>query len=96
MIETNVLFRPVGEKELKLIEESKFSVFPPRIPEQPIFYPVLSEEYARQIARDWNARHNAEKVGYVTRFRVRPEYLEGHEIHTVGGLVVAEFRKEVD
>jgi len=39
MDETTVLFRPVGEKELELIRRSKFSAFPPRLPEQPIFYP---------------------------------------------------------
>jgi hypothetical protein len=58
MSETTVLFRPVGQKELELIRLSEFREFPPRLPEQPIFYPVLSEEYATQIARDWNAKLN--------------------------------------
>jgi hypothetical protein len=49
------LWRPVGEAELKLIEESGMRAFPPRLAHQPIFYPVLSEEYAVKIARDWNA-----------------------------------------
>jgi hypothetical protein len=26
--------------------------FPPRLPEQPIFYPVRNEEFATQIVRD--------------------------------------------
>jgi len=91
VIETTILFRPVGEKELKLIEETEFSVFPPRLPEQPIFYPVLNEEYARQIARDWNAKHGAERVGYVTRFRVKSEYLKRYEIQIVGGSVHQEY-----
>src|SRR5438876_11188013 len=51
---TTTLYRPVGPKELALIAASGFREFPPRLPEQPIFYPVLSEEYARQIAKDWN------------------------------------------
>jgi hypothetical protein len=51
------LFRPVGQKELDLISESGFTRFPPRLPEQPIFYPVLNIEYAEQIARDWNTRN---------------------------------------
>ncbi|TJV91269.1 MAG: hypothetical protein E5X84_12435, partial [Mesorhizobium sp.] len=51
-IDTVTLWRPVGPKELKLIEKS--GMRPPRLPEQPIFYPVLSEAYAVQIARDWN------------------------------------------
>jgi hypothetical protein len=62
-----VLFRPVGQKELELIRQSGFTEFPPRLPEQPIFYPVLNEEYAAQIARDWNAKQGQTKVGYVTR-----------------------------
>ena len=54
--ETMTLFRPVGPKELELIRASGNRAFPPRLPEQPIFYPVLDEEYAIQIARDWNAK----------------------------------------
>jgi hypothetical protein len=56
MDETVVLFRPTGPHELALIEESGYSAFPPRLFWQPIFYPVLNEAYATQIARDWNAR----------------------------------------
>ncbi|MCM3871345.1 MAG: hypothetical protein ND895_11725 [Pyrinomonadaceae bacterium] len=86
-----ILFRPVGQKELELIQQSEFTAFPPRLPEQPIFYPVLTEEYAQQIARDWNAKRSPEKVGYVTRFRVNCEYLRNHEIKTVGGSVHQEY-----
>jgi hypothetical protein len=64
-----VLWRPVGPQELELIRRSGMREFPPRLPEQPIFYPVLSEEYAIKIARDWNVP--ASGRGYVTRFRVR-------------------------
>lgn len=91
MIETTVLFRPVGEKELKLIQQAEFSAFPPRLPEQPIFYPVLNEEYATQIARDWNAKHGVEKVGYVTRFHMRSEFLARYEVQTVGGSIHQEY-----
>ena len=80
--ETTVLYRPVGEKELALIRESSFAAFPPRLPIQPIFYPVLFEEYAAQIARDWNARDG--KSGYVTRFCVRSDFLSHYEVHIVG------------
>lgn len=48
--ETKTLYRPVGPNELKLIAASGYREFPPRLPEQPIFYPVLNEEYARQIS----------------------------------------------
>ena len=91
MDETTVLFRPVGQKELELIRQSPFTEFPTRLPEQPIFYPVLSEEYATQIERDWNAKRNDSKVGYVTRFYVRTEYLKQYEIQTVGGSVHKEY-----
>lgn len=79
------LFRPVGKKELALIEESGFTAFPPRLPEQPIFYPVTNEKYATQIARDWNARLNEDKVGYVTKFNVARAFLEKYERQIVGG-----------
>ena len=91
MDETTVLFRPVGQKELDLIRETSFREFPPRLPQQPIFYPVLNEEYARQIARDWNAKHNEEKISYVTRFFVRAEYLKRYEVQTVGGSLHLEY-----
>jgi hypothetical protein len=91
MTQTIVLFRPVGQKELELIRQSEFSEFPPRLPEQPIFYPVSNEEYAKQIARDWNAKHNSEKVGYVTRFKVQSEYLKRHKVQRVGGSLHEEY-----
>ena len=37
MVETITLYRPVGKKELALIEANDFKEFPPRLPEQPIF-----------------------------------------------------------
>jgi hypothetical protein len=89
--ETIVLYRPVGQKELDLIKESNYTAFPPRLPEQPIFYPVLNEEYATQIAERWNAKHNDPPVGYVTRFRVRAEYLKRYEVQTVGSSIHQEY-----
>ena len=82
---TTVLYRPVGEAELRLIEASGWTAFPPRLPHQPIFYPVLNEEYATQIARDWNTRDAASGyVGYVTRFRVRSDFAARYAVETVG------------
>ena len=77
-----MLYRPVGPKVLALIEQSGFRAFPPRLPEQPIFYPVLNEAYATQIARDWNVK--ASGSGYVTRFNVRADYLARYKVETVG------------
>lgn len=89
--DTVTLFRPVGLKELELIRESGYREFPPRLPEQPIFYPVLNEEYATQIARDWNARHDKDRCGFVTQFRVRREFLARYDVQTVGGSVHQEY-----
>src|SRR2546428_5206843 len=86
--DTVTLFRPVGPKELELIRLSGNRAFPPRLPEQPIFYPVLNEEYAMQIARDWNVRDSG--AGYVTRFRVRKEFLGKYRVQTVGSLTHKE------
>ncbi|MEP7384300.1 MAG: hypothetical protein ABI910_21665 [Gemmatimonadota bacterium] len=80
-----LLFRAVGRAELALIEASDFRTFPPRMPEQPIFYPVLQESYAAQIARDWNPKDEASGyAGYVTRFHVRSDFLTAYEVRIVG------------
>jgi hypothetical protein len=85
MDEVTFLFRPVGTDKLELIRASHFMAFPPRLPEQPIFYPVLNESYARQIAREWNTKYTAGQRGYVTRFAVRKEFFANYEVKTVGG-----------
>src|SRR5215813_13865683 len=77
------LWRPVGPKELRLIEQSGMRAFPPRLPDQPIFYPVLTEEYAIKIARDWNVPSSGS--GYVTRFAVRRSYLDAYRVEEAGG-----------
>lgn len=83
---TVILYRPVGQKELDLIAEGGFKCFPPRLPGQPIFYPVLTREYAEQIARDWNTRDEQSGFsGYVTEFAVDAEYLGSFEVKKVGG-----------
>jgi hypothetical protein len=83
MDESVTLWRPVGPAELKLIEAAAFRAFPPRLPEQPIFYPVLSEAYAVQIARDWNVP--ASGSGFVTRFSVRRDFIDRYEVRQAGG-----------
>lgn len=81
-----VLYRPVGTKELELIKESGFLRYPPRLPEQPIFYPVLNEKYASEIASQWNVKYNDDHRGYVTKFEIDDEYISQFEIHTVGNV----------
>ena len=84
-METTVtLYRPVGYNELKLIAEAQYAAFPPRLPDQPIFYPVMNFEYAEQIARDWNTKRNS-FVGFVTKFGVDADYLQQFPVQIVGG-----------
>ena len=85
-MKTKVLYRPVGPQELALIIECNFRAFPPRLSWQPIFYPVLNFEYARQITERWNAP-SAENLycGFVTKFAVDSEYMRQFEVQTVGG-----------
>ncbi|HTD16227.1 MAG TPA: hypothetical protein VK673_13680 [Chthoniobacterales bacterium] len=87
--ERTILYRPVGPQELDLIKQADWRRFPPRLPEQPIFYPVLNEGYARQIARDWNVK--ASGSGFVTKFTVSNGYLNRFNIHVVGGSEHAEY-----
>jgi hypothetical protein len=86
---TMTLFRPTGEKELALIRDSGWRAFPPRLPDQPFFYPVLNEEYATQIARDWNTKNGG--TGYVLRFLVDGDFLARYTVQTVGTRVHQEY-----
>lgn len=86
------LYRPVGRKELELIRASGFRAFRPRLAAQPFFYPVLNEEYAIQIARDWNTKDEASGyVGYVLKFDVRAEFLSRYDVHVVGAACHREY-----
>jgi hypothetical protein len=90
--ETTTLYRPVGLAELELVRASGFRAFPPRLPEQPIFYPVLNVEYAAQIARDWNTKDERSGfAGYVTKFQVRSKFLRRYEVRTVGSATHQEY-----
>ena len=80
--EAITLYRPTGPEELALVQESGCKRWPPRLPEQPIFYPVTNEQYATEIAQKWNVRDSG--VGYVTRFQVQKQFMDGYEIHQVG------------
>ncbi|HUE72845.1 MAG TPA: hypothetical protein VMP01_18310 [Pirellulaceae bacterium] len=79
------LFRPVGLRELELIAATGWRSFPPRLPQQPIFYPVLTQAYAEAIARNWNTRDpNSGYAGFVTRFEVADEFVRRYPVQTVG------------
>ena len=79
------LYRPVGQAEYDLIAQTGFTAYPPRLPEQPIFYPVLNERYAREIAEKWNRRYpDSQYAGYVTTFQINDGYISQFPVQTVG------------
>jgi hypothetical protein len=80
---TTTLYRPVNQAELDLIAALGWQGFPPRLPEQPIFYPVLNVEYARRISKEWNVP--AYGKSYVVKFEVETAYLQQFEVQNVGG-----------
>ena len=84
-----VLWRPTGPEELALVEASGWQEWPPRLPDQPIFYPVLNRDYATKIARDWNVPRSG--VGFVTRFAVRRSFLSRYDVQQVGGESILEY-----
>ena len=88
-METVTLWRPTGPEGLALDEASGWREWPPRLPGQPIFYPVLNEEYATNIASDWNVK--ASGMGYVTRFEVRKDFLDSYEVQQAGGKTILEY-----
>ncbi|MBQ8566245.1 MAG: hypothetical protein IJ445_01505 [Clostridia bacterium] len=86
------LYRPVGQAELDLIAATDYYFFPPRLPEQPIFYPVLNEKYAREIAEKWNKKSaDSGYAGYVTTFVIDDNFLSKYNIQTVGASYHQEF-----
>ncbi|WP_419494355.1 ADP-ribosylation/crystallin J1 [Chryseobacterium bernardetii] len=84
-MKTTRLYRPVGEKEMVLIIENGYKKFPPRLEWQPIFYPVLDENYASEIAEKWNTRDDfGNYLGFVTRFDVLEEVAHQYPAQNVG------------
>lgn len=83
MEETITLYRPPGPEELELVKASGYREWPPRLPEQPIFYPVTNEEYTIQIAREWNVPSSGR--GFVTKFMVNAAFMSQFPIEKVGG-----------
>jgi hypothetical protein len=81
-MKTLTLYRPTGPDELALVRQSGFRRWPPRLPEQPIFYPVTNERYATEIARDWNMAQSGS--GYVTRFHVQEQFMQRYAVQLVG------------
>lgn len=80
------LYRPVGQKELDLIIASVHKYFPPRLEWQPIFYPVMNQAYAEQIALEWNTKDEfSGYAGYVTAFDLPEDYLQQFPVQNAGG-----------
>jgi len=75
------MYRPAGQKEIELVIESGYTKWPPRLPEQPIFYPVTNEQYAIEV-NNWNVK--SEGIGFITKFKVNKSFVERYKIETVG------------
>lgn len=88
-VATVTLWRPVGPAELELIKQSGMRAFPPRLPEQPIFYPVTTEAYAITIAQDWNVP--ASGSGFVTCFEIAKDFLDRYEVQLAGGKAYQDY-----
>ena len=76
------MYRPVGPVELQLVHDSGDKLWPPRLPDQPIFYPVTNQKYAAEIAQQWNVRDSG--YGAVTRFAVRRKFVDRYDVQQVG------------
>src|SRR5574337_187198 len=88
-LKTRTLWRPVGQKEFELISASEYTKFPPRLMEQPIFYPVCNERYAFEIAIKWNKK--VEGTSFVAKFEVKEDFLANYTTHIVGASYHEEF-----
>jgi hypothetical protein len=85
------LYRPVGLKELELIAASGWMEFPPRLAWQPIFYPVLNQAYADQIACQWNTRDAFSGFcGVTTEFDLLDSHFSRYAVQNVGGVIHQE------
>ncbi len=81
-----ILYRPVGLRELELIAESGWREYPPRLTWQPIFYPVVTREYARAIVTQWNSKEaDAGHCGFVTEFEIADEFVTRYAVQQLGG-----------
>lgn len=77
-----LLFRPVNQAELDLIRQANWKSFPPRLAGQPIFYPVLNQEYATEITTQWNVPTFG--IGHVVQFEINDTYISNFKVQKVG------------
>jgi hypothetical protein len=86
-----ILFRPTGLRELELVRDAGWRAWPPRLPDQPIFYLVTTFAYAEKIARDWNSsRPSPDNWGFVTEFSITEDLALRYPIELAGGRDHAE------
>lgn len=81
-MKTITMYRPTGPNELALVKDADYKAWPPRLPGQPLFYPVTNEQYAKEIATQWNIKDSG--VGYVTKFEVKKHFVDNYKIEQVG------------
>jgi hypothetical protein len=85
------LYRPTGLTEICLVRDADWKAWPPRLPDQPIFYPVTTFAYAEKIARDWNSKGPApHDIGFVTEFDIVETFAAQYPVQLAGGREHAE------
>ena len=90
-MKTITLYRPVGIKELELIIDANWKGYPPRLTWQPIFYPVLNQTYAEEIASKWNTEDEfSGYCGIVTAFELNEDHYSKYDVQNVGAAIHEE------
>lgn len=80
------LWRPVGQNELAKIRATGMRAFPPRLPDQPLFYAVFGFDEAEEIARNRNSTRADHKfVGFVVCFELNDAYAVRFQPQQAGG-----------
>lgn len=65
-----------------MVLKNQYKKWPPRLPEQPIFYPVTNVQYAKEVNL-WNVQQFGK--GYITKFLVKKAFMNSYSIQKVGG-----------
>ena len=88
---TVTLWGPVGQAELDLIEQTRWTRFAPRLPDSRSSRPVLNEEYATKVARDGNTKGAARATSATCcASRSKPTMSAGFEPQRVDGAGIDE------
>ena len=88
-LERTILFHALGSDELELIKRSGWTQFPSRSREEPLFYPILTEEYATQVAKE--AYVEVDGVGWVIKSAVSTDFVRKYDVQQIGASYQREY-----